>query len=45
MITHNATHNEVIDDIFRNTHAPARRCRESAAGVDLELDIKKISNQ
>jgi len=26
MITHNATHNEVIDDIFRNTHAPARQC-------------------
>ena len=26
MLTHKATHNEVIDDIFRNTHAPARQC-------------------
>ena len=31
MITHNATHNEVIDDIFRNTHAPARKCHISAS--------------
>ena len=30
MLTHNATHNEVIDDIFRNTHAPARKCHISA---------------
>jgi hypothetical protein len=31
MLTHNATHNEVIDDIFRNTHAPARKCHISAS--------------
>ena len=26
ILTHNATHNEVMDGIFRNAHAPARRC-------------------
>jgi len=31
MLTHNATHNEVIDDIFRNTHARARQCHISAS--------------
>ena len=26
MLTHNTTHNEVIDDIFRNAYTPARWC-------------------
>jgi hypothetical protein len=26
MLTHNTTHNDVTDDIFRNAHAPARQC-------------------
>ena len=26
MLTHNTTHNEVMEGISRNAHAPARRC-------------------
>ena len=26
MLTNNTTHNEVMEGIFRNAHAPARRC-------------------
>ena len=26
MLTHNTTHNEVMEGIFRHAHAPAHRC-------------------
>ena len=46
MITHNATHNKVIDDIFRNTHAPARRCHVHVGSMSYLLiwiaDFKKV---
>ena len=36
MIAHNATHNEVIEGIFRNAHAPARQCHISDRACNIK---------
>lgn len=39
MITHNATHNEVKDDIFRNAYTPARWCHVSGVAYFTSYSI------
>ena len=45
-LTHNTTPNEEIDDIFRNTHAPARSCHVHGGSMSYLLiwiaDFKKV---
>ena len=47
MLTHNTTHNEVMEGIFRHAHAPAHRCHVVGwqyGSLFIRIaDVKKVS--